>query len=369
MERIMGVKYIDPLEEENEEDARRLSHSHSFHVPGSSTAKAGGNAGPERVLPTGEVVAPSVPGHVLSAFEHFDADQNGQLDFGELREVLSYYGIDVAQPRAQEILSFFDERPDGKMDVGEFYSLVEQVEAGGLQEGKGHAAGIGAGKEGDPLPSHIISTFHPFDKNKSGHLDYRELRNALRFYGIDVTHPRAADFVKSYDDQPDGKMELHEFGKLVRDLEEGITRTGLSSRLNPRGAKQQRSAHSMLREIMARDGGKEELEAALRALDSPAPPAQQLAERPTRLELRSESPVAGGAPASFVREAAINIDEVRGKIASLFSPKVETVEASKTKSAPWPPGLPPAARASRDASASASTAMWDDSEDLSKFEA
>ena len=125
----------------------------------------------------------------------------------------------------------------------------------------------------------------------------------------------------------------------------------------------------MLREIMARDGGKEELEAALRALDSPAPPAQQLAERPTRLELRSESPVAGGAPAAFVREAAINIDEVRGKIASLFSPKVETVEASKTKSAPWPPGLPPAARASRDASASASTAMWDDSKDLSKFEA
>ena len=78
------------------------------------------------------------------------------------------------------------------MDAQEFHRLVEQIEAGALQEGRGHGAASGATAEGGELPSHIVSTFHHFDKNRSGHLDYRELRNALRFYGIDVTHPRAA---------------------------------------------------------------------------------------------------------------------------------------------------------------------------------
>ena len=70
----------------------------------------------------------------------------------------------------------------------------------------------------------IVATFNYFDANGSGFLDYRELRNALHHYGIDVDAKQAAEMVMRYDDQPDGKMELGEFAELVRDVEQGVLR-------------------------------------------------------------------------------------------------------------------------------------------------
>ena len=62
------------------------------------------------------------------------------------------------------------------------------------------------------------SAFDHFDKNRSGYLDYRELRNALRRMGFDVSTRTAIDVLRAYDDHPDGKLDVHEFDNLVRDL-------------------------------------------------------------------------------------------------------------------------------------------------------
>ena len=71
--------------------------------------------------------------------------------------------------------------------------------------------------------------FQRFDKNKNGTLEYRELRDALRHLDFDVSHPVAANFIKLYDDQPDGRMQASEFRECVRNLEEGFVRFGLPS--------------------------------------------------------------------------------------------------------------------------------------------
>ena len=62
------------------------------------------------------------------------------------------------------------------------------------------------------------AAFDRFDKNRSGFLDYRELRNALQHMGYDVSTRDAMELLRAYDDYPDGKLDVHEFGKLVRDL-------------------------------------------------------------------------------------------------------------------------------------------------------
>jgi len=59
-----------------------------------------------------------------------------------------------------------------------------------------------------------------YDRNSSGFLDYAELRNALRHYGLDVSDSFAASVVKAYDSNPDGKLDLEEFRRLVRDIEQ-----------------------------------------------------------------------------------------------------------------------------------------------------
>ena len=66
--------------------------------------------------------------------------------------------------------------------------------------------------------------FAEYDKNQSGFLDYRELRNALRHYGVDVTTREAKEVLAAYDDNPDGKLDRKEFAELVRDIESGATK-------------------------------------------------------------------------------------------------------------------------------------------------
>jgi hypothetical protein len=46
--------------------------------------------------------------------------------------------------------------------------------------------------------------------NRSGYLDYRELRNALRIYGLDATATGAARVLSAYDRNPDGRMDIAE---------------------------------------------------------------------------------------------------------------------------------------------------------------
>jgi len=52
----------------------------------------------------------------------------------------------------------------------------------------------------------------------------RELRFALRAYGLDLSAPAVARVLVRYDDAPDGRMDLPEFATLVLDLEEGMIR-------------------------------------------------------------------------------------------------------------------------------------------------
>ena len=62
--------------------------------------------------------------------------------------------------------------------------------------------------------------FEYFDRDGSGFLDFRELRNALTLFGLDLHAEHAKQLLIAYDDRPDGKLDLTEFIKLVSDIKE-----------------------------------------------------------------------------------------------------------------------------------------------------
>ena len=55
--------------------------------------------------------------------------------------------------------------------------------------------------------------------NRSGYLDGKELRGALTRYGINLSTASAAEMVRRYDANPDGKLDLPRVQELIRDLE------------------------------------------------------------------------------------------------------------------------------------------------------
>jgi len=99
-------------------------------------------------------------------------------------------------------------------------------------DGVGIDEAVSSGAEAPALlsdvPERVRAVFASVDVDKSETLDYRELRTALRFLGVDCTHPVAADHLRQYDDSHDGKLQLSEFAKLVYDLELGVVRAKLT---------------------------------------------------------------------------------------------------------------------------------------------
>ena len=100
----------------------------------------------------------------------------------------------------------------------------EAAASSGLFEHK--LAVVDAGR--DP----VRAAFERFDQNRSGRLDYRELREALRTLGIDATTADAARTLSAYDADGSGLMELDEFRRLVKQL--GLHDDGCCDRCCPR---------------------------------------------------------------------------------------------------------------------------------------
>ena len=69
------------------------------------------------------------------------------------------------------------------------------------------------------MPQRVVNAFRYFDRNDSGFLDYRELRDALNHMGFDCSTGGAKEVVMRYDDRPDGKLDVNEFAELVRDID------------------------------------------------------------------------------------------------------------------------------------------------------
>ena len=200
-------------------------------------------------------VTAAVPAKVRLAFAAFDANRSGFLDYKELRKALRHYGLDCSSRESARVLAAYDDSPNGRMDLWgeassdpdppsrqdrcprapdrslvdappcvhvrhhtEFHRLVADLTRGVIR------SAAAPSYDYSRIPQRVRRAFSAFDANRSGYLDVRELRNALRHYGIDASARGAARVLASYDRHPDGRLDLAEFAQLVSDLDAGQMR-------------------------------------------------------------------------------------------------------------------------------------------------
>jgi len=141
-----------------------------------------------------------ISAEIRDAFEQFDEDHNGFLDYRELREALLKLGFPKGV-LATSVLRSYDENRDGKLDVIEFTQLVKDVSAA-IEERE-----------------RVKASFDVVDSNGSGYIDHKELKNALTQLGFDITTKETVQILKEYDGSRDGVIDLDEWQKLITDLE------------------------------------------------------------------------------------------------------------------------------------------------------
>jgi len=145
------------------------------------------------------VASPPVSAKVKKTFARFDVNHSGYLEIQELRKALEHHGLNLSTAEAGRMLSVYDDKPDGKLDLSEFAQTVRDLSAA------------------DEAPK-VKQTFARFDANDSGYLEIQELRKALEHHGLNLSTAEAGRIMSSYDDKPNGKLDLSEFAQVIHDL-------------------------------------------------------------------------------------------------------------------------------------------------------
>ena len=129
-------------------------------------------------------------------------------------------------PKAAKQRAKLEAKEEKKRAKEEAKRLKAEAKARKKKEKTGRGGGDGDDEDArahgggsEVVAPKVALTFDYFDPSKSGFLGYRELRNALRHHGLsNETILDAKSVLRRYDDTPDGKLDLHEFTELVRDL-------------------------------------------------------------------------------------------------------------------------------------------------------
>ena len=186
---------------------------------------------------------------VRGAFRKFDADSSGSLDYNEFRGVLRRYNIEMSDKNYMDVMHKFDPDGSGHIDYREFLerfgkNIAGHADTGGLsaalQEGN---TGLDVGKDaarrekfkllaGKPAKNprwtakqlkkrledalsvsekSVVGAFLKFDADRSGALDFDEMRMVLRKFNIEMDDDNFLQIMYEMDPDGSGCFDYNEF--------------------------------------------------------------------------------------------------------------------------------------------------------------
>jgi|ERR1712216_1119779 len=146
-------------------------------------------------------------------FTQFDADRSGGLDQAEVMVALNALGLQTDPAQAAAILSRYDAYGNGRLEVGEFVKLHEEL-----------CDFFSTSQKAQLAPRDDVSRmFETFDVDNSQAIEARELLAALRSLWLpSIDAAEASQIFNRYDTDGNGRLDADEFRRLVEDLRQYI---------------------------------------------------------------------------------------------------------------------------------------------------
>ncbi|KAF7805360.1 calcium-dependent protein kinase 24 [Senna tora] len=148
------------------------------------------------------VVADNLPDEqidrIKQMFHMMDKDKNGNLSFEELRDGLSRIGHTLPDHDVQMLLEAADIDGNGTLNCEEFITMNV------------HLGKIGSDE-------HLSEAFSYFDKNKSGYVEFDELKDALLDDNLGPSNDQVIhDILFEVDLDKDGRISFEEFKAMMK---------------------------------------------------------------------------------------------------------------------------------------------------------
>ena len=134
---------------------------------------------------------------IKEAFDLFDTDKTGTIDYHELKVAMRALGFDVKKQEVLGLMREYDRDGAGQIEYPDFLEIMTTKIA-----------------ERDPVEE-ILKAFKLFDEDNTGRISLRNLRRVARELGETMTDEELQEMVDRADSNGDGAVTLDDFFNIM----------------------------------------------------------------------------------------------------------------------------------------------------------
>eukprot|EP00045_Choanoeca_perplexa_P017263 m.247800 g.247800 ORF g.247800 m.247800 type:complete len:172 (-) comp17492_c1_seq1:103-618(-) len=134
---------------------------------------------------------------IKEAFDLFDTDKDGALDYHELKVAMRALGFDVKKAEVQQIMREFDRDGQGLISERDFTTVVTDriLERNPVEE--------------------VMKAFKLFDDDGTGKISLRNMRRVARELGEEIPEDELKAMLDEFDLDGDGEINQEEFLSIM----------------------------------------------------------------------------------------------------------------------------------------------------------
>lgn len=135
---------------------------------------------------------------IKEAFDLFDTDKTGTIDYHELKVAMRALGFDVKKQEVLNLMREYDREGSGQIEYHDFLEIMTQKIA-----------------ERDPVEE-ILKAFKLFDEDNTGAISLRNLRRVARELGESLGDDELQAMIDEFDRDGDGAINEQEFLNIMK---------------------------------------------------------------------------------------------------------------------------------------------------------
>ena len=135
---------------------------------------------------------------IKEAFDLFDTDKTGTIDYHELKVAMRALGFDVKKKEVLDLMHEYDRDRSGAIEFLDFQEIMTHK----IQER-------------DPVEE-ILKAFKLFDEDNSGNISLRNLRRVARELGENLSDEELQAMIDEFDKDGDGAINESEFLGIMK---------------------------------------------------------------------------------------------------------------------------------------------------------
>merc|ERR1712087_596055 len=135
---------------------------------------------------------------IREAFNLFDTDHSGSIDYRELKAAMHALGFDVKKDELKKMITDIDADGSGQIEFPEFLEMM-------------------TGKMGEKdTKEEILKVFKLFDDDSTGKVSFLNLKRVAKGLGENMTEEELQDMIDQSDRDGDGEINLEEFYRIMK---------------------------------------------------------------------------------------------------------------------------------------------------------